>query len=92
MTIIIPKPNKESYDFPNLFKPIILLNTLEKLIEKVIGEYLQFHVISNNFIHQSQLGSLKHRLTSDAGITLTYFIHMSWIGNILTSTLAFDIV
>ena len=34
MTIIIPKPNNVSYDFPKLFRPIILLNILEKLIKK----------------------------------------------------------
>jgi len=38
LSIIIPKPNKASHDFPKMFRPIILLNILEKLIEKVIGE------------------------------------------------------
>ena len=52
-TIIILKPNKESYNFPKSFRLIVFLNTLEKLIEKVISEHLQFHVISNNLIHQS---------------------------------------
>ena len=33
-SIIISKPNKESYDSPKAFRPIILLNTIEKLIEK----------------------------------------------------------
>ena len=37
-TIIIPKPNKQSYDNPKAFRPIVLLNTLGKLIEKVIAE------------------------------------------------------
>ena len=50
-TIIIPKLNKESYNSPKSFQPIVLFNTLEKLIEKVIGKYLQFLLISNNFIH-----------------------------------------
>ena len=45
-----------------------------KLIEKVIGDMLQFQVISNNFIHQSQLGGLKFKSTTDAGIALTHFI------------------
>jgi len=76
MTITIPKSNKELYDSPKSFRSIILLNTLEKLIEKVIGKHLQFQVISNNFIHLSQLGKLKQRLTSDTRITLTYFIYM----------------
>ena len=40
--VIIPKSNKTSYNSPKLFRPIILLNTVGKLIEKVIGERLQF--------------------------------------------------
>ena len=52
-TIVILKPNKASYDISKSFRPIILLNMLEKLIEKVISDRLQFHVVSNNFIHQS---------------------------------------
>ena len=51
LTIIILKPNKASYDLPKSFRPIVLLNTLGKLIEKVISDRLQFHVIANNFIH-----------------------------------------
>jgi len=42
MTIIIPKPNKDSYNSPKYFQPIIFLNTLGKLIEKVIGKCFQF--------------------------------------------------
>lgn len=76
MTIVIPKPNKALYDSPKSFRPIVLLNSLGKLIEKVIGDRLQFHIISNNFIHQSQLGGLKFKSTTDVGITLTHFIHM----------------
>ena len=91
MMIIISKPNKSSYNSPKSFRPIVLLNMLGKLIKKVIGDRLQFYVISNNFIHQSQLGELKFKSTTDVGITLTHFIHIEWIKNISTSSLAFDI-
>ena len=50
-TIVIPKLNKKLHDSPKSFQPIVLLNMLGKLIEKVIGEYLQFFLISNDFIH-----------------------------------------
>ena len=90
-TIIIPKPNKQTYDNPKSFHPIVLLNTLGKLIEKVIADRLQFHVVKNNFIHSSQLGGLKFKLTSDAGVALTHTIHSGWIKNKTTSTLAFNI-
>ena len=90
-TIVILKPNKLSYDSHKSFRPIVLLNTLGKLIKKVISDRLQFHTTSNNFIYQSQLGGLKFKSTFDTGIVLTHFIHMRWVRNLPTSTLAFDI-
>jgi len=89
--IIIPKPNKTLYDQAKSFCPIVLLNTLEKLIEKVITERLQFTVVNNNFIHLSQLGGLKFKSTTDAGVTLTYIVLSGWAKGKTTSTLAFDI-
>ena len=67
-TIIILKPDKKSYDSPKSFKPIVLLNTVGKLIEKVIRERLQFAMAANNFIHSSQLSSLKFKSTIDMSI------------------------
>jgi len=89
--VVIPKPNKQSYDSSKSFRPIVLLNTLDKLIEKVIGKRLQFQVIFNNFIHSSQLGGLKFKSIIDVGVVLTHIIHSGWVKNILTSILAFDI-
>ena len=51
--IVIPKPNKKLYNSPKSFRPIVLLNTMGKLIKKIIGERLQFNTVSNNFIHLS---------------------------------------
>ena len=90
-TIIIPKPNKQSYDNPKSFYPIVLLNTLGKLIEKVIAERIQFTVAANDFIHPSQLGGLKFKSTADAGIVLTHIVRSGWVKGKSTSTLAFDI-
>jgi len=90
-TIIIPKPNKTLYDQPKAFHLIALLNTLGKLTEKVIAERLQFMVTHNEFIHPSQLGGLKFKSTSDAGIALTHIIRSEWAKGKSTSSLAFDI-
>jgi len=89
MSIIIPKPNKASYNIPKMFRPIILLNMLGKLIKKVIGKRLQFQALSKNTIHSCQLGELKQQLTIDVGIVLTHLIHAGWVKNCSTSTLAF---
>ena len=42
ISIIIPKPNKALYDTLKIFRSITLLNTLGKLIEKIIAKRLQF--------------------------------------------------
>ena len=89
--VVIPKPNKQLYNYPKSFRPIVLLNILGKLIEKVIGERLQFHVVANDFIYLSQLEALKFKSTTDVDITLTHIIHSRWVKNNTTSTLAFDI-
>ena len=79
------------YDQAKSFHSIILLNTLRKLIEKVIAERLQFIVVNNNFIHPSQLGSLKFKSTMDAGVALTHIVHSGWAKGKTTSTLTFNI-
>ena len=45
VSIIIPKPGKPVYDTPKAFRPIVLLNTLGKLIEKMIARWLQFDAV-----------------------------------------------
>ena len=72
-------------------QPIILLNTLEKLIEKVICERLQFQLISINFIYHNQLEGLKQCLTTNTSIFLMYLIYLGWVKGPQMSTLAFYI-
>jgi len=62
LTVVIPKPNKLAYDQSKSFCPIVLLNTLGKLIEKVVAERLQFLIVKNDFIHPSQLDGLKFQV------------------------------
>jgi len=79
------------YDQSKSFCPIVFLNTLGKLIEKVIVERIQFMITSNNFIYLSQLDGLKFKSTTDAGVALTHIVHSWWVKDKATSTLAFDI-
>ena len=74
-----------------MFCPIVLLNMLVKLIEKVIAERIQFMVTENNFIHPCQLGRLKFKSTTDAGVVLTHIVRSSWAKGKSTSTLTFNI-
>jgi len=49
-SVIIPKPNKDLYNTPKMFYPIVLLNIMGKLIKKVISNCLQFHMAQNGFL------------------------------------------
>ena len=89
--VVIPKPNKLVYNQPKSFYSIVLLNTLGKLIEKVVAKRLQFIITKNDFIHLSQLGGLKFKFTTDTGIALTRIVWSGWVKNKTTSTLAFNI-
>jgi len=62
-TVIIPKPNKDSYSIPKSFQPIVLLNITEKLKEKVISNCLQFYMTSNSFFDLNQLSGIKQQFT-----------------------------
>ena len=74
-----------------MFHPIVLLNTLGKLIRKIIAKRIQFTVLKNNFIHPCQLGGLKFKSTTDAGVALTHTVRSGWAKGKTTSTLVFDI-
>jgi hypothetical protein len=73
-TVIIPKPNKDNYSTPKSFHPIVLLNCLGKLFEKLLAKWLQFEAICYNFIHPFQMGGIIQRSTEDAGVLLTHFV------------------
>ena len=90
-TVVIPKPNKMLHNTLSSFRPIILLNTTGKLVEKVISNRLQFHMTANSFLDPNQLGGIRQRSTTNVGIYLTHFICARWLRQCHTSVIAFDI-
>jgi hypothetical protein len=46
ITVVIPKLGKPSYDTPKSFRPIVLLNTMGKLLEKMLFFYKFFCFLS----------------------------------------------
>jgi len=90
-TVVIPKPNKTNYNSPKSFRPIVLLNTTGKLIEKVISNRLQFHLSANGFLDSHQFGGIQQRSITDVGIYLTHLIRAGWLRQCHTSVLVFNI-
>ena len=91
VSVIIPKPGKPAYNTPKAFRPIVLLNTLGKLVEKMIARRLQFDVVKYGILHPNQLGGVAQRSTEDAGVFLTHLVQAGWAKRLKTSVVAFDI-
>ena len=91
VSVIIPKPGKPSYSTPKSFRPIVLLNTLGKLIEKMISTRLQFDGVKFGVFHPNQFGGIRQRSTEDAGLFLTHLVRTGWAQGLRTSVVAFDI-
>ena len=89
--VIILKPGKPIYSTPKSFRPIVLLNTVGKLIEKMISNCLQFDMIKYDLVHPNQVSGVRQRSTEDAGLFLTHLVRTGWAKRKKTSVLAFDI-
>ncbi|PPQ89845.1 hypothetical protein CVT25_007078 [Psilocybe cyanescens] len=75
MSVIILKPNKPSYSAPKAFRPIVLLNTVGKLIEKMLSNCIQFDGVASD----------------GAGLILMHMVHAGWAKGLKTSIIAFDV-
>ena len=91
ISVIIPKPGNPSYSTPRLFRPIVLLNTIGKLIKKMISNCLQFDMIKFDLVHPNQVGGVCQHSTEDARLFLTHLVHTGWAKEKKTSVVAFDI-
>ncbi|CAA7267563.1 unnamed protein product [Cyclocybe aegerita] len=91
LSVIVPKLNKPSYAIPKAFRPIVLLITFGKLIEKMIANRIQFDAVKHDIFHPNQLGGICQRSTEDAGLILTHLVRAGWVKGLQTSALAFDI-
>jgi len=74
VSVIIFKPGKPAYNTPKIFRPIVLLNTLGKLIERMITRRLQFDAVKYSILHPNQLKGVAQWFTKDAGVFLTYLV------------------
>jgi hypothetical protein len=90
-SVIIPKLNKPSYSTPKVCRPIVLLNTMGKLIEKIISNRFQFDMIKYDLVDSNQMGGVHQHSTEDTGLFLTHLVRLGWAQKLQTSVVAFDV-
>ena len=61
ITIILYKKGKADYLFPGSYRPIILENTLSKILKKVIVDHIADTAEEHTLLLQSQMGARKNR-------------------------------
>jgi hypothetical protein len=91
LVIVIPKPNRDDLTAAKNFRPISLLETISKLIEKGMSKCLLFEIDRYHLIPTTQFGTQKHSSTTDAGLTLVHDIQAALRAKWHCGALLFDI-
>ena len=92
ISMIIPKPNKPDYSIPKAYHPITLLNTLGKLLTKILANRLQHDAAEHGLLHRDQFGGIQKHSTINAGLSLMDFISKHRERGWHTSVCAVDVV
>jgi hypothetical protein len=72
--IPIVKPGKENSDDVSKFRPISLLNTGEKVLEKLLINRINHHVFTHDVMNNNQYGFTPQRSTSDAAMAVKEYV------------------
>lgn len=91
ITVVIPKPKKPDYSRASAYCPIVLLNCLGKLMEKVLAKRMQFETQKFNITHPCQYGGTMQHSTVDAGIQLVHNIKQAWNKKLDSTVLLLDV-
>ena len=91
-TIVLRKPQKEPYDNPKSYRPIALLTTIRKLLEKLIANRIS-KAAEDHHLPDEQMGARQLRSTVTAVELLTEQVHTIWVKNkrVVASLLSLDI-
>jgi len=91
LVVVIPKAKKPSYSDPKAWRPIQLLDTLGKLIEKIMARRIIYQIGKYNLTPMEQFGGRSNSSCQDALISLTHDIQTAWKQKQVFSFLAVDV-
>jgi len=91
LVVVIPKAKKPSYSDPKAWRPIQLLDTLGKLIEKIMAKRIIYEIGRHNLTPLEQFGGCSNSSCYDAITSLTHDIQTAWKKNLIASFLVVDV-
>ena len=77
-TVVLRKPQKPSYNVPKAYRPIALLNTLGKTLEKIVAKRISIVAEEHRLLPDTQMGARPGRSTTTALELLTEQIRTVW--------------
>jgi hypothetical protein len=85
------KPGKETCDDMTKYRPISLLNTAAKVIEKVLITRIMYHVNSSNLFNKNQYGFTPQTSPVDAVMVLKHYVQSSIDDGQYVATISLDV-
>ena len=89
--VVLPKPGRASYEIPNSYRPIALIETIAKVLSTIITEDLSFECETNNLLPGLQFGGRPGRSTTDALHYAEQYIKNAWRKGNVVAALFLDI-
>jgi hypothetical protein len=89
--VAIPKPDKPDYSLPKAHRPISLLETMSKLLEKAITKCMQHDIVKHELIHANQFGGRAHSSCLDTGLALIHDVQDAHKRGLKVGILLFDV-
>jgi hypothetical protein len=89
--VVIPKPDKPDYSLPKAHRPISLLETMSKLLEKAVAKRMQHDIVKYELIQANQFGGRAHSSCLDAGLALLHDVQEAHHRGLKCGILLFDV-
>ena len=89
--VVLPKPGCTSYEIPNSYRPIALIETIAKVLSTIITEDLSFECETNDLLPGLQFGGRPGRSTTDTLHYTEQYIKNAWRKGNVVAALFLDI-
>ncbi|MGH2638266.1 MAG: reverse transcriptase domain-containing protein, partial [Rhabdochlamydiaceae bacterium] len=89
--VVLHKPGKPDYTIPKAYRPISLIRTISKGLEKAIAQRISAHLEKMNKLPPMQFGARPRRSTEQALSLLVEAIYRAWRSKRVLSLVTFDV-
>ena len=89
--VVIPKPGKDDYSVAKAPRPISLLETMSKLMEKAIAKRFQHDLVAHKLVASTQFRGRMHSSCLDAALTLVHDVQAAHAAGLKAGMVLFDV-